>query len=63
MSQAGPLGLVNASMNGNLKEVQALLAAGAYKEARDEAPPSGGWVIRWAGRGNIQRRSGLGLCA
>ena len=36
MSQAGPLGLINASMNGNLKEVQALLAAGADKEARDE---------------------------
>ena len=46
MSQAGHLVLINASMNGNLKEVQALLAAGAYMETKDEV---GGWVGRGGG--------------
>ena len=43
-SKAGPLdlGLINASIEGGLEEVQALLAAGADLEARDEV---GGAVL------------------
>ena len=57
MSQAGPLGLINGSMNGSLKEVQALLAAGAYKEAKDEV---GGLC---GGHMKEERAGRQGLCA
>ena len=57
MSQAGPLGLINASMNGDLKKVQALLAAGADKEAKNEV----GWVGGWAGVGHTMEESWVGL--
>ena len=53
MSQAGPLGLINASMNGHLEEVHALVAAGACKEAEDEV---GGWA-----RGHTKEERAAGL--
>ena len=59
MSQAGPLGLINASMNGHLEEVHALVAAGACKEAEDEV---GGWVGGWVGKGTYEEGAGCWAC-